>query len=464
MKNIIHCFLITLIFFSVSVSGQNESNFKLPHYEKFTLKNGLTIYLMEQHEVPLIYISSIFPGGAVKDEDKNGLAYLTSESLLFGTENYSKDSIEQIFDFLGADISSNTNLEESKISLSFKNTDADKLLPIFKDIVTSPVFPKDEVDKRKDRLMQELDQEKESPRNVIDKYFRKFIYVKNAYGNPVEGTKTSLKKINVNDVKDFYSRNYIPYQSAIAVVGDFSTDLMKSKISGLFGKWNPGFNKSEKIELADVPPFNESNVLLVNKDDSNETTFYIGGHGVTRNNPDVVGIDVVNTILGGRFTSWLNDELRVNAGLTYGARSFFSKYKDAGLFIVYSFTKTATTTDAIDLALQVLDRLHTKGIDEATLTSAKNYVKGQFPPDYETSGSLANLLSTMFFYNLDDSYINDFEKNVDDLTVDKANDIISKYFPGNNLQFVLIGKASEIKDKVSKYGKVTEKEITDDGY
>ncbi len=456
-------FLI-ILFLPVHEYGQSQSSFKIPHYEKFTLNNGLTIYLMEQHEVPIVYISSIFPAGAVNDERSSGLAYLTAESLLFGTENYTKNDIEETFDFLGADISTNADLEGTKVTLSFKNSDADNLLPIFKEVVTSPVFPKDEVDKRKERLIQELDQEKESPRSVIDEYFRHFIYQGNPYGNPVEGTKSSLEKIDVNSVKDFYARNYIPSQAAIAVVGDFSASDMKKKISDLFSRWKPGFNKSEKAELTGFPGLNSSRVLLVNKNDSYETTFYIGGYGVPMNNPDRIGINVVNTILGGRFTSWLNDELRVNAGLTYGAKSFFSRYRDSGLFIIYSFTKTATTTQTIDLALQVLNRLHTKGIDETVLTSAKNYIKGQFPPDYETSGSLANLLTTMYFYNLDDSYINDFEKNVDALTLDDANRIINKYFPENKLQFVLIGKASEIKDQVSKYGEITEKEIEEDGY
>ena len=230
-------FLITYLIILSSLfplRGQSESSFKIPQYEKYTLDNGLTIYLMEQHEVPLIYISSIFPAGAIKDEEHKGLAYLTSESLLFGTASYTKDDIEETFDFLGADISTYAGLEGAEISVSFKNTDADKLLPIFREVVTSPVFPRDEVDKRKERLMQELDQQKERPRSVIDEYFRHFIYDNNPYGNPVEGTRSSLEKIDVNSVKDFYARNYIPSQSAIAVAGDFSASDMKKKISDLF--------------------------------------------------------------------------------------------------------------------------------------------------------------------------------------------------------------------------------------
>ncbi|MGE5351629.1 MAG: M16 family metallopeptidase, partial [Acidobacteriota bacterium] len=204
--------------------------------------------------------------------------------------------------------------------------------------------------------------------------------------------------------------------------------------------------------------------LLVNKDDATETTFLIGSYGIKQSNPDYVAVEVINTILGGRFTSWLNDELRVNSGLTYGARSEFSALKETGTFTISTYTGTATTVDAIDIALKVLKRLHEKGIDEKTLTSAKNYLKGQFPPKYETSGALAQLLVNMFTYNFNESFINDFEKNVDSLTLVKAKDIIAKYFPENNLQFVLIGKASEIKEKVAKYGQMTTVDIKDEGF
>ena len=114
-------------------------------------------------------------------------------------------------------------------------------------------------------------------------------------------------------------------------------------------------------------PLTQAKVLLVNKEDAIESTFTIGGLGIARNTPDLVGISVINTILGARFTSWLNDELRVNSGLTYGARSNFTYYSQSGSFAISSFTKTATTVEAIDLALKTYDRLWEQGIDEETL-------------------------------------------------------------------------------------------------
>ena len=452
--------ILSLIFVSISFA-----QFQLPEYEKYTLPNGLTLYLMEQHEVPLIYVNAIFPAGAVWDGEQNGLAALTADALLFGSKNYTKDQIEQSFDFLGASISANAGTEAAKVSASFKKDDFEKLFPIFSDIIKNPTFPQVEVEKRKQRWIAELEQDRESPRRVIRSYFNKFVFGDLPYGNPIDGTKKSIEEITSDELRGFFNLHYPLSLACIAIVGDFNTEEMKTKVESFFPpipKVDLPMLPKDLTKEVELPSGNR--VLLVNKDDSRETTFMIGGKGVAWNNPDILQIDIVNTILGGRFTSWLNTALRINSGLTYGARSGFTHYKYNGTFFAYSFTATKNTVEAIDLALQVLDRLHKEGINQETLTSAKNYMKGQFPPDYETAGALADFLTTMFFYGLDDSYINDFEKNIDAMTVEKANDIIAKYFPKEDLQFVLIGKASEIKDAISKYGKITEKSIGDDGY
>ena len=419
---------------------------------------------MEQREVPLIYLSALIPCGSLYDGTKSGLAFLTSESLLFGTKNFTKKQIEETFEFYGADISTSANAEFIKVNASFAKQDQEKLLPIFQDIILTPTFPDDEVDKRKQRLLVELDQAKESPRQVIRAYFNKFLFAENEFGNPVQGTKNSVADINANDLMNYYSTYFNPSVSSIAVVGDFDIKEMKKAITDLFQSWN--VDQTVTVNPIQIPKteFNKNRVLLVNKNDAQETTFLIGGKGVDRNNPNFTEIQVINTILGDRFTSWLNEELRINSGLTYGVRSAFVPYKNLGTFLISTFTRTENTEKAIDLALQVLNRLHTTGISEKVLSSAKSYIKGQFPPNYETSGSLANLLTSMDYFGFDDKYINTFEDTVDKMTVAKANEIANKYFPKENLQFVIVGKSSEIKEVVKKYGEITEKEITADGF
>ena len=459
IQSSIHTIILAIIISSISFA-----QFKLPEYETVTLDNGLTVYLMEKKDVPLISFSAVFDGGVIKDGSTSGIASFTAEALRFGTTNYSKSQIDSIFNFYGSNISTYANADYSGLYTQFMKDDTEKLFPLIKEIILAPTFPADEIEKRKQRWIAELDQAKESPRNVIGSYFNKHIFGDSPYGNPVDGTKTGISSISDAKIKEFYQTNYRPESSAIAVVGDFNSSEMKKLIQEYFGGWE---NNSPKI-ISDLKmenaPFANPAVYLINKENATETTFLIGSYGITMSNEDQTQLDVINTILGGRFTSWLNDELRVNAGLTYGARSRFARYKNTGTFYISTFTATENTEAAIDLALKTYNRLFEKGIDEETLLSAKNYVKGQFPPDYETAGSLAGFLTQKYVYGLDDSIINDFENEVNELTIEKANELIKKYFPKDNLQFVMIGKAVEIKDKVSKYGNITEKNIEEDEY
>ena len=452
-------FIILLTGLNVQLSAQS---YKLPPYEKFKLKNGLTVYLMEQHEVPVINVSVILPAGAIYDGEKAGLASLTATALKHGTKNFTKIKLDEELDFHGANINTFASKESASLSARMASKDKDKILNLLKEIILEPSFDASEFDKEKKRLLVSLEQQKESPRAVIASYFDKFIYGDHVYGNIVQGKISTVAPLTVDDVKKFYTENYLPEGSAIAVAGDFKPAEMKALITNLFSDWKKGTKPQVNLASKPIPVPAKQQVLLINKDDAKETTFYIGAPGISRNNPDYVSIDVVNTLFGGRFTSMLNDELRVNTGLTYGANSRFSALKNGGTFVISTFTAGKTTEPAIDKAIEVLNKLHSTGINETSLASAKNYVKGQFPPRYETAGQLAGLMTQMFWYNFDESYINNFEKNVDGLTLDKAKQIIAKYFPKDKLQFVMVGKSAGIKKIAEKYGPVTEVQIKEE--
>ncbi|ATC93188.1 M16 family metallopeptidase [Pseudoalteromonas tunicata] len=438
------------------------SSFKLPQYERLTLDNGLTVYLLEQHEVPLINMAVVIKTGAKADGAQQGLAYLTNESLMLGTTKASKNEIEEKLDFLGANVYVATDHDASQINASFAAKDQATVMALVRDMVLQPSFTPEEFDKFKVRHQSVLSQQKESPRSVIGRYFNGLYYQQHSYAQPVSGDENTVAALNVEAVTNFYQQWYKPNNAAVIVSGDFNSAAMKVRLQAMFASWPAG----ELIELTkqDVVKPQQAKVLLVNKADANETTFLIGGAGVAKNAKDYVQLQVINTILGGRFTSWLNDELRVNTGLTYGARSQFNSQAQAGTFYISTFTKTATTIEAIDLALTTYQKLWSLGIDEATLNSAKSYVKGQLPPRYETSDDLANFLADMYVYGIEESMINQFEQSVNELTVARSKELIAQYFPAKDLQFVLIGKADELREPVKKYGAVQEVEITRPGY
>jgi len=454
--------LLMFLLTAILTKAQTNPRYKLPGYQKFQLQNGLIVYLMEKHDVPIMSIDIVVPAGAIYDGEKAGLASLTAACLKCGTKSYTKKQIEEAFDFAGASYDISGSKEFADVSVELAVKDQDKLLPVIKELLVDPTFPDDEVTKEKKRELVNLNQSKESPEDVIDLYWDKFFFGNAAYGNIVSGTVSSLTPLTSASLKTFYASRYSPAGSAIAVVGDFKADEMKATITNLFSGWKGSANaSSQNPSLSFVPPATKR-VLLVNKEDAKETTLLIGGIGVTRNNPDYLPIQVVNTFFGGRFTSWLNDELRIKSGLTYGARSTFTTFKTSGVFQISTHTANETTEPTIDKTLEILNRLHDKKLDEETLTSAKNYMIGLFPPRFQTTEQLAHLLTNMFWYGYDESYINSFETNVNAVTMEKANAIIEKYFSKDSLQFVLIGKASEIKKIADKYGPVTEVQIKDD--
>ena len=238
---------------------------------------------------------------------------------------------------------------------------------------------------------------------------------------------------------------------------------MKSKLEQTFGAWPARAVKAEAIPP--VTPSKGKRLLLVDKSDASQVYFAIGNTGVNATDPDRTAIRIVNTIFGGRFTSELNEALRVESGYTYGAESFFDDRKVAGPFAIFSFTKNETTTPAIDLALQVLAKLHKDGVTEEQLKSAKSYIKGQFPPNIETSRQLARIIASHEFYGLGDDEVNQLEARVDAVTPEVARQVIQKHFPAENLVFVLIGKASAVGPAVKKYAPTQDtRPISDPGF
>ncbi|ALS99333.1 M16 family metallopeptidase [Lacimicrobium alkaliphilum] len=453
MHKIVNSLLALLALTTFSLSA---AEFKLPAYEKLVLENGLTLYLMEQKEVPLIDAIVTVKAGAVQDE-KAGQAEMTANALLLGSGELSRAEFEQHLDFVGANINAGGGMEASQVAASFASKDEDKVLKMLADALLHPVFDEQEIRAYQQRHLAALQQAQESPKAVIGNYFNALLFAEHPYATEQSGNIASVKTMQVTDLKGFYDKWYRPDNTAISIVGDFDSDKMISKIKALFGQWQ-GQTEDFVLPLAEVKA-DKARVLLVDKPDARESTYIIGGPGIARSNPDYVALQVINTILGGRFTSWLNDELRVNTGLTYGARSSFQPYQKGGSFSIYTFTQTDKTKEAIDLTLKTYARLWQQGIDKETLDSAKAYVKGQFPPKYETSGELAGLLSGMFIYGYDEAFINDFSDNVNALDVDKAKSLVGQYFPQQHLQMVVVGNAEALRPVVSEYGELIETKI-----
>jgi predicted Zn-dependent peptidase len=201
-----------------------------------------------------------------------------------------------------------------------------------------------------------------------------------------------------------------------------------------------------------VRPAAGQRLLLIDKPDATQTYFRIAQPGISRTDPDRTTLLLLNTLFGGRFTSMLNDELRVNSGLTYGASCILDRDRLPGAIAISSYTRTDTTTKAIDLALDVLKRLNEKGITTAQLASVKAYIKGTYPTQtLETADQLANVLGDMEVFGLNRGEVDDLFSRIDAVTLEGANAAAKKWYKPENLTFVVLGNASKIRDSVKKY-------------
>jgi len=423
---------------------------KLPPYKRLKLPNGMTLLLMERRVLPLVGFRVIVNAGPVADPaGQEGLASLTAALLRKGTKTRSADQFSAQLDFVGGQFGAFVAPDYANIAAEFMKKDVGTGLDLLADALQNATFPQEEVTKLIQQQVDGIKAAKDQALAVLPRYFNAYLFGPYLYARPTDGDEKSLPAITRDAIVRFYQANYTPGNTILAVVGDFDRAEMEKMLSQKFGPWPA--QKASAITVPNAAEIQGKRLLLVDKPDATQTYYSIGNVGVARTNPDRVPIWVVNTVFGGRFASMLNTELRINSGLTYGASSHFDERKSRGPFVISTYTRTATTEKAMDMTLEVLKRLHEKGVSQEELDLAKNYIKGQFPPTIETSGQLASQLAQLEFYGLDEREINDLYPKIDAMTLADAQRVIHHYFPLENLVFVVIGKASEIATVVRKY-------------
>jgi zinc protease len=431
-------------------SASPAQSIRIPPHEKIVFKNGLTVLLLEKHGVPIVSFDAIVKAGAAADPTgQEGLASMAAGLLRKGTKTRTAQQFSADMDYLGGSFGANASDDFTAISAEFLTKDLSRGLELFSDAVLHPTFPQGEADKLLAQSLDSVKGAKDDPQQVLGLYYNGYLYGARPYGRPDGGDEVSLKHINRDAIVKFYETYYAPGNTILAVAGEFNAAELRKKLEEVLGVW-----PAKSVPAVTIPataPVKGRRLLLIDKPDATQTYFAFGNIGTTVNNPDRVAIRVVNTVFGGRFTSLLNEALRVESGLTYGVQSSFDLRKEPGTFGIYSFTRNETTVQAIDLALQVLQKLHKEGLTPEQLASAKSYIKGQFPPSIETSSQLARRIAQNEFYGLDDNEVNQLEARIDAVTPEIAKLVIQKHFPGDDLVFVLIGRASAVTHAVQKY-------------
>lgn len=452
----------------LAMAAVSVAQVKLPPFSKSTLPNGATLILLERPELPLTSVAVLVKGGTEADPTgQSGLAALTADLMTRGTATRTSDQISTALDSMGANIRTNPTDQNLLFAIESLDQDSGKAIELLADIIRNPSFPEAEVTKRLAQAIDAVKAQKDNPQASIQQYYRSFFFGANhPYARPPRGDEASLAKLNREALAGFHKQMVVGRNLVIIAGGKFDAATMKARLEKAFGDLPAGTAYTWVKEPA-LKRAAEPRLLLVDKPDATQTYFYIGQPGIKRGHSDEAAIALVNTLFGGRFTSMLNEELRINTGLSYGANCRVDLNRLTGSITITSFTKTETTERAIDLALSLLKKLTTQGLNDAQLKSAKAYTKGLFPTDkLETTEQVMTILGDIETFGLNRGEIDDYFSRLDAVNLERANAVAKQYYQSDGLVFVLLGNASKIRDAVKKYapGRVTEIPVSAPGF
>ena len=354
-----------LFLFAAALLAQAPADFKfpplaplrIPHVEEYTLANGMRVYLLEDHELPLVNGLALVRTGNLFDPlDKVGLATLTGLVMRTGgTTARSGDQLDEDLENIAASVESSIEETSGEVSFSALSENADKVLSVFHDVLTQPAFRQERLDLAKSQLRDEIARRNDDPEAVAGREFTNIVYGKDTpYGCEIE--YATLARIQREDLAAFHRRYFFPANILLAVYGDFSTPVMKRKLEEMFGGWSDSQPPVPPFPaVRDVP---RPGVYLAVKEDVNQTVFSLGQLGGILRDKNDPALEIMADILGGGFSSRLFKHVRTQLGYAYGiGAEWAAAYDHPGLFEIEGSTKSGTTTETIDVVRQEVDRI-----------------------------------------------------------------------------------------------------------
>lgn len=422
---------------------------KLPAVQKHKLSNGLAVWIVEQHEVPLVQLNLILrAGSAVDPHGKFGVASMTAAMLDEGAGTRSALELADAIEFLGASLSTTSSFDYSAVRTSVPVARMNEALPLMADVVMRPTLPTAELERlRKERLTALL-QARDDPAALVNIAFPRLVFgTSHRYGTAAGGTAAALKAMTIDDLRTFHRTYYRPENAILIVAGDVTSATALPQLEKAFGTWKGEGPATAIAPLPEPKQLAKRQIYLIDKPGAAQSQIRIGWVGVPRSTPDYAQIEVMNTILGGAFTSRLNQNLREKNQYSYGARSVFDTRLGPGLFFATAGVQTDKTAEALREFFNELTGI-LEPIPGEELDKAKNYVAFGFPGEFETSGDLARKLEEQIVYGLPDEYFPSFVRAVTQVTNTDVAKAAAKYVQPDKFAVVVVGDRKVIEDKI----------------
>lgn len=436
----------------------------LPSPQSFVLANGITVLLRTDNELPLVSFRLLLPGAGTTSEKADGLADLAAAMLLKGTATRSAAQVAEELDRLGVTLRCTAQEEYAEMSGSSLSENFPSLMSLAADCLTAPAFAADEFAKEKQRRIDAIRQVQDEPSQAVRQYFRKVYFAGHPLGSLKGGSEPSLQALGAEDARAFFRRHWLPSATArpvLAVCGQVDASGLKRLLASTLGRWSrpPAEEPAVAAALPPLPAVKGRTCVLIDKPDATQAYFMLGVPGLPFGDPASPETEVMNTLFGGRFTSWLNSELRIKRGLTYGARSTLQSWRPGGVLTVSSYTKNDAIGEMLAVTFQLLAKARQEGFSAIEIESARNYIQGQFPPSLESLSSKTRAYSDLFFYGKGFDYYDDLMAGVSRTAVPEVNRAAAALLPAEDYVLVVVGRAEDIRRQLEPFGSFRERKI-----
>lgn len=424
----------------------------LPAVQKHALSSGLPVWIVEQHEVPVARVLLVSRAGTATDPSgKAGVASMTATMMLEGAGTRDALALADAIDHLGASIDVSAGLDSSIVSLGVPVARLDQALPLMADVVKRPTFPAEELERQRQQALTGLLQVRDNPAAVASRAFPLAVFGPNHRYGLVGASRATLTALTVDELKAAHGRLFHPAHSLLVVVGDVKAPGVLPLLERQFGAWRGAGGAAALPAVPAAPQVKAREIVLIDRPGAPQSHVRIGNVGVARDTPDYFPILVANTILGGAFTSRLNQNLRETHGYTYGASSRFEMRRAPGAFMAGAAVQADKTAEAIREFFNEFGGM-LKPVPADELAKARNYLALGYPAEFETTGDIAGQLAELFIYGLPEDFPSTFVPRTLAVTADQVLAAARAHVTPDRVVVLVVGDRAKLEGPLKSLG------------
>ncbi len=449
--------VVALVSVTAPVCGQERpprplpaKDVTFPPYEIRTLENGLRVVVVSQNEQPAVSLRLLVQAGAAQDpQDRAGLAKMVGALADQGVPGRTSSQIAETIDYVGGALGTGAATDLSFVNALVLKTHFDLALDLVSEVARTPTFPQEELDRVRDQALSAMQVNMQDPDHVADVAIDRLVYGFHPYGLPGNGTPDSIRSITRDDVVRFHETWFAPNNAFLAVVGDVTPDEAFAGVERVFGSW-----ARKDVPAADVGTMPEPTrrLVLIDRPGSVQTEIRAGTIAIPRKHPDYMAVNLASKILGGEGANRLQNVLRSERGLTYGASADMDALKQGGAIVAKTDTQTSTTGEALRITVDEFARLVRDQVGERELMGAQAYLAGSFPLGLETADEIALQVLNVLFYDLDVKDLETYPARVSAVTAADIQRVAREFIKPDRLSIVLVGDAQAVLPQLKSVG------------